>query len=158
VISASDIELRVSSIVDFKLMCDIELNPESQNYTTLQMPDVNDIRAFLSYGQDLQLNGQIRYTIEYKGQGVGFIDLTNYIIDQQTADVGIIILPEYRRMNLAFGALNRLIDIAKRVQVSTLKAYVKQENSGSLSLFAKAGYSLMKQEAEYFIYVLKLSF
>jgi L-amino acid N-acyltransferase YncA len=61
-------------------------------------------------------------------------------------------------MNLAFGALNRLIDIAKRVQVSTLKAYVKQENSGSLSLFAKAGYSLMKQEAEYFIYVLKLSF
>jgi RimJ/RimL family protein N-acetyltransferase len=143
---------------DFDLMCAIELNPENLNYTALEMPDVNAIRAFLSYGQDLLLNGQVRYTILWKNYGVGFIDLTDYSPEKQTADIGIYVLPQYRRNQMALKALNQISLIAWGIRVYTLKALIKKENIQSCNLFEKAGYKKVKLTNDHCLYELKLSF
>jgi RimJ/RimL family protein N-acetyltransferase len=155
---SSEISLRISTIDDFDLMCAIELNPENLHYTTLEMPDVNDIRAFLSNGQDLQLNQQVRYTILWRGNGIGFIDLTEFDIVAKVADVGIYILPQFRRKKFAHTALFQLKNSAKQEGIATLRALIKTDNIQSCHLFQKAEYMHTEEVNGYCIYELKLSF
>jgi len=137
---ASEILLRPASIVDFNVMCEVELNHENKDYTTLEMPDVNDIRAFLLAGQNIHKDCQIRYAVIHQGIAIGFVDLSDVLFTEQSAAVGVYILKHFRDSGFAKQALSLLKSIALENGIYLLVAEVKPSNISSIKLFLAAGY------------------
>ncbi|MEX1188640.1 MAG: GNAT family N-acetyltransferase [Bacteroidia bacterium] len=137
------IQLRLPNANDFDLMVDIELNPENRNYTSLEMPDLNEIRAFLVSVHDLRKHEQIRFVIECNSEGVGFIDLydTSFLLNQ--AYVGILIKSKFRSLGIGSAALTKLKVVASTYGLKRLNAIVKTDNINSINFFHKNGF---KQE------------
>ena len=138
--NALEISLRPISIVDFDVMCKIELDSRNLNYTTLEMPDVNDIRAFLLAGQDIRRDCQIRYSIDYQSKVIGFVDLSDVVFEKGISGVGVFILKEFRKAGFAKQALKCLGDIALELGLNTLYAEARKSNLESRKLFLSAGY------------------
>lgn len=138
--NALEISLRPASIIDFDVMCEVERNPENTDYTTLEMPDVNDIRAFLLAGQDILRDSQIRYAIIYQGNAIGFVDLSDVLFEEQSAGVGIYVLPQFRGSGFAKQSLSLLENHALENNIYSLIAEMKPSNIVSIKLFLAAGY------------------
>jgi RimJ/RimL family protein N-acetyltransferase len=137
---ASEIALRPSSMVDFTCMCEVELDTENKEFTTLEMPDVKDIRAFLLAGQDIRRDNQIRYTILYQDTAIGFIDMTDVLFEKHSASVGVFLLKKFRGFGFGKQALNLLRIHALEFGILSLNAEVRNSNKESINLFMSAGY------------------
>ena len=93
---------------------------------------------------DIYTDRQVRMMIENgEGQTVGIVDLVSFDPANRRAEVGIIILNDYRRQGYATATLQQIRDYALRVlHLHQLYAYIDENNEPSLSLFRKAGFSI----------------
>ena len=93
---------------------------------------------------DIYTDRQVRMMIENgEGQTVGIVDLVSFDPANRRAELGIIILNDYRRQGYATATLQQIRDYALRVlHLHQLYAYVDERNVASLSLFRKAGFSI----------------
>lgn len=84
---------------------------------------------------------QLRLMIcSHDDERLGAIDLTEY--DGQKADVSILIFDKgNRNKGFATSALRLATDYARTIGLHTLYATILPENSASIALFAKAGFS-----------------
>lgn len=90
------------------------------------------------------LDGEVHFAIDNEqGHTVGFINLQNIEPLHARAEIGIVILPRYRRKGFASAGLANVAMYAKRhLQLHQLYAYISQNNAESLSLFQKANYKI----------------
>ena len=100
---------------------------------------------------DIYTDRQVRMMIDNeKGQTVGIVDLVNFDPANRRAEVGIIILNDYRRQGYATATLHQIRDYALRIlHLHQLYAYIDEHNEASLSLFRKAGFVTSGQIPEW---------
>ena len=94
---------------------------------------------------DIYTDRQVRMMIDNgDGQTVGIVDLISFDPSNRRAELGIIILNDYRRQGYATATLQQIRDYALRVlHLHQLYAYVDECNVASLSLFRKAGFTIV---------------
>ena len=93
-------------------------------------------------GADITESGELRFVIEYAGQPVGLIDLTNYDARALRAEVSIAVLREYREKGIGLEALRLLEEHCRRyLHLHQLYALVPEGNAASFSLFQSAGFT-----------------
>jgi len=91
---------------------------------------------------DIYADKQVRLMMEDEdGRVVGIIDLINFDPRHHRAEVGIVVLPEYRRRRYAFRALEALAGYAaKTLNLHQIYAIVAENNAPALALFEKSGF------------------
>ena len=105
-------------------------------YTTEQ------IKEFLNSDQDIFLDRQIRFMIDYSGSPIGCVDLFEYDMVNSRAGVGIFIDEKFRNMGIATKALSLLKSICnKDYFISNLHANILYTNKPSIKLFERAGFN-----------------
>lgn len=88
---------------------------------------------------DIFEDGQIRFAIDHDGVLVGLLDLTNFNPIHRRAEVGIVILPQFRNQGFGLKALNLLIDYAQKIiGLNQIYAIVSEDNSHAQRLFEKS--------------------
>ena len=92
---------------------------------------------------DIYADRQVRMMIDNaEGQTVGIVDLVNFDPANRRAELGLIILNDFRRQGYATATLHQICDYARRIlHLHQLYAYVDVHNEASLALFRKAGFS-----------------
>ena len=92
---------------------------------------------------DIYTDRQVRMMIDNaEGQTVGIVDLVAFDPANRRAELGIIIINDYRRQGYASATLLQIRDYARRVlHLHQLYAFVDGRNEASLSLFSKAGFT-----------------
>ena len=92
---------------------------------------------------DIYIDGQIRMMIENEGGiVVGVIDLVNFDAKHQRAELGIIIMEQYRRQGYAKAAILKLIQYARNVlHLNQIYAVVAVDNTNSRHCLTSLGFS-----------------
>ena len=141
-----NLKLRAIEPEDLDLLYRIENDTALWNIGTSNVPYsrylLHDYVANAT--NDIYTDRQVRMMIENgEGQTVGIVDLVSFDPANRRAEVGIIILNDYRRQGYATATLQQIRDYALRVlHLHQLYAYIDKNNEPSLSLFRKAGFSI----------------
>ena len=136
--------LRALEPEDLDLLYQIENNRELWQVGATNVPysryTLHDYIATSS--DDIFADRQVRMIVENEeGEAVGIADLVHFDPQHQRAEVGIVILPPFRRKGYAAAAIQALCDYAVRiVHLHQLYAVVDSSNSAALSLFKKEGF------------------
>ncbi len=131
---------------------DLELMYRMENDTTLWDVGCTTIpysrfalRRYITESTgDIYVDRQLRMMIVDKIQTcvMGCIDLVNFDVRNRRAEVGILVLSEYRHSGVATCALRLLVDYALGfLHLCQLIAYVPVDNVFSHRLFSHAGFS-----------------
>ena len=76
-----------------------------------------------------------------EGKVVGVVDLVSFDPANRRAEVGIIIMNEYRRQGYATAVIDAIKDYSLRIlHLHQIYAYVDCNNNASMGLFEKAGF------------------
>ena len=138
------IKLRAMEPEDLDLLYRIENDPVLWNVGTTNVPYsryvLHDYIANAS--GDIYTDRQVRLIIENRvGETVGTIDITDFDAKNMRAEVGIVIVCDYRRQGNALSALRQIADYALCVlHLHQLYAIISSDNEAALQLFQKAGY------------------
>jgi diamine N-acetyltransferase len=141
-----NLKLRAIEPEDLDLLYRIENDTALWNIGTSNVPYsrylLHDYVANAT--NDIYTDRQVRMMIDNgEGQTVGIVDLVSFDPANRRAEVGIIILNDYRRQGYATATLQQIRDYALRVlHLHQLYAYIDENNEPSLSLFRKAGFSI----------------
>ena len=136
--------LRAIEPEDLDLLYRIENDVRLWNVGTSNVPYsryvLHDYVAHVT--NDIYADRQVRMMIDNgEGQTVGIVDLVNFDPANRRAEVGIIIISDYRRRGYATATLRQICDYALRIlHLHLLYAYIDERNEASLSLFRKAGF------------------
>lgn len=93
----------------------------------------------------LKKGESITWVISLKNENleVGTICLLNFSEDRKTAEVGFDLLPEYFNMGIMTEALEAVINCGfHSLQLETIEAFTKKENTASIHLLLKKGFVL----------------
>lgn len=92
---------------------------------------------------DIYVDGQLRLVIEHcSGSVAGVIDLCTFDARHSRAEVGIVVLKEFRRRGIARSALSLLErHCFSLLGMHQLYAYVKTSNAACINLFHSAGFN-----------------
>lgn len=95
---------------------------------------------------DLYAQRQLRLVAEIEDQGQGeavaLVDLFEFSPEHHRAEVGIVVLPQYRQQGYGAEALLLLEDYSRRhLSLHQLYAYVPTHNTASLRLFQRMSYA-----------------
>ena len=156
VMDIHSVNLRPIHNDDWDLLVRIERDSDSPKYSTLEMPSEQELLVYLNSNHDFFLHGQMRFVIEYLGKAVGFLDFSDASVDFRIATIGIIILPEFRRMHIASKAIAKSMIQARIYRIEKLIAFVSPENSASENLFIRAGFAFSEIIDTYHVYTLEL--
>lgn len=101
------------------------------------------VRQYLQEQQgDIYKDGQVRLVIEAEGVAVGIVDLSSFEPRHLRAEVGIVLCSPYQSKGYATAALTELHHYAKEnLHLSTLYAYVSEQNPRAQALFRRLGYT-----------------
>lgn len=139
-------KLRALEPEDLDILYLIENNMEIWNVGVNNVPysryALLDYLSNASY--DIYKDGQVRFVIENEeGHVVGIADVYNFEPRHNRAEVGIVVLDEYRRKGYACDAMTQLLSYAERVlHIYQLYAIVNVNNIPSQKLFANVGFEL----------------
>ena len=142
----SNLNLRAIEPEDLDLLYRIENDTALWNIGTSNVPYsrylLHDYVAHAT--NDIYTDRQVRMMIDNgEGQTVGIVDLVSFDPANRRAEVGIIIINDYRRQGYATATLQQIRDYALRVlHLHQLYAYIDESNEASLSLFRKAGFTI----------------
>ena len=138
------IALRAIEPEDLDLLYRIENDVKLWNVGTSNVPYsrylLHDYVA--NCKNDIYTDRQVRLMVENaEGKVIGVADLVNFDPANRRAEVGLIVINDYRRQGYGTAILTSLADYALRIlHLHQLYAYVDNENFASLGLFQKAGY------------------
>ena len=139
------IKLRAIEPEDLDLLYHIENDVELWNVGTSNVPYsrylLHDYVA--NAKNDIYTDRQVRMMVENEdGKVVGVVDLVSFDPANRRAEVGIIIMNDYRRQGYATAVLEVIKDYALRIlHLHLLYAYVDCDNNASIKLFEKVGFS-----------------
>ena len=140
------IKLRAIEPEDLDLLYRIENDVELWNIGTSNVPYSRYLlhEYVANNKNDIYSDGQVRMIVENsEGEAIGVADLVNFDPSNLRAEVGLIILNDYRRQGYGIAVLNRIADYALRIlHLHQLYAYVDVNNTPSLGVFQKAGYKV----------------
>lgn len=143
-LEAADLKLRNLALSDLDFLLALEndkslwsVSDTKEKFTRKQIKEY--IQA--SY-VDIEIAGQFRYLIEYKGTPIGCADLHNYSKYFNTAEIGIVIIKDFRERGLAKKALKLLIlNAFNMLNIHQLKAIINKDNTASISLFTSLNFA-----------------
>lgn len=140
------ITLRAIEPEDLDLLYRIENDVRLWNVGTSNVPYsryvLHDYVAHAT--NDIYADRQVRMMIDNElGQTVGIVDLVNFDPANRRAEIGLVILNDYRRQGYAMATLEQIHDYAIRIlHLHQLYVYIDECNEASLSLFRKVGYTV----------------
>lgn len=139
------IVLRAPEPEDLEVMYRIENNPEVWMVSNTTVPYSRYVlKKYISNcTNDIYQDHEIRLMIHHRESNVvvGMIDLIDFSPLHGRAEIGMVILDEYRRKGLGREALSLLCDYAfSRLHLHQLYAYIAADNTASLALFADGGF------------------
>ena len=145
--------LRALEPEDLDLLYQIENNRELWQVGATNVPysryTLHDYIATSS--DDIFADRQVRLIVENEqGEAVGIADLVHFDPQHQRAEVGIVILPAFRRKGYAAAAIQALCNYAIRiVHLHQLYAVTDQTNVAAVSLFKKEGFTTQNVLSEW---------
>jgi diamine N-acetyltransferase len=140
------VRLRAIEPEDLDLLYRIENDVKLWNVGTTNVPysryTLHDYVANASY--DIYTDRQVRMMVENElHQVVGIADVVNFDPSNCRAEVGLIILNDFRRQGYGCHTLEAVADYAFQVlHLHQLYAYVDVTNKASLGLFRKMGFKV----------------
>jgi diamine N-acetyltransferase len=140
------VHLRAIEPEDLDLLYRIENDVKLWNVGTTNVPysryTLHDYVANAS--DDIYVDRQVRMMVENEHhQVLGIVDVVNFDPSNCRAEVGLIILNEFRRQGYGSRTLDSVADYAFRVlHLHQLYVYVDVTNEASFGLFRKMGYEV----------------
>ena len=140
------VHLRAIEPEDLDLLYRIENDVKLWNVGTTNVPysryTLHDYVANAS--DDIYVDRQVRMMVENEHhQVLGIVDVVNFDPSNCRAEVGLIILNEFRRQGYGSRTLESVADYAFQVlHLHQLYAYVDVTNEASFGLFRKMGYEV----------------
>ena len=133
-----------------KMTCEIgDTVGQNEAYTEIE------IKTYVNQKQTLLIDGQTRFII-FKlitNDIVGCLDLFNYDSNKEQASIGILIDEAYRTANFGYEALMAIEKNCKEaLGLKILNCVVLEDNSASIALFEKAGYTMIRLEKDNYVY------
>lgn len=152
--------LRALELSDLDLLFAIENDPSLWPSSSTRAPYSRTAlkQHILQAAQhDLYALRQLRLVGEVEERGswkaVVLVDLIDFSPEHHRAEVGIVVLPDYRKQGCGLQALQLLADYARStLSLHQLYAYVPCQNVASRALFAKAGYEDVAQLEDWIYY------
>ena len=138
------IKLRAIEPEDLDLLYHIENDVELWNVGTSNVPYsrylLHDYVA--NAKNDIYTDRQVRMMVENEECNViGVVDLVSFDPANRRAEVGIIIMNDYRRQGYGAAVIDAIKDYALRIlHLHQLYAYVDCDNNASMGLFEKTGF------------------
>lgn len=137
--------LRAMEPEDLAWMYRLENDEELWNLGALNVPvSMHALRQFMANStSDLYADRQLRLVacLDTDGTVVGCIDLIDYSPRHSRAEVGLVVLPPFRRRGYATQMLECLVRHARQDWfIHRLYAYVAVRNTPAMRLFEKAGF------------------
>lgn len=139
------IKLRAIEPEDLELLYSIENNMSVWNVGMTNVPyskfALNEYLLNIKY--DMYADRQVRLMVDNsEGETIGIVDITDYDPRHNRAEVGIIIMDEYRRQGYATEVLQAVREYAKNViHLHKLYAVIDTNNPAALNAFQKAGFN-----------------
>lgn len=139
------IKLRAIEPEDLELLYSIENNMSVWNVGMTNVPyskfALNEYLLNIKY--DMYADRQVRLMVENsEGKTIGIVDITDYDPRHNRAEVGIIIIDEYRRQGYATEVLQAVKEYAKNViHLHKLYAIIDTNNTAALNTFLKADFT-----------------
>ena len=137
------ITLRAIEPEDLDLLYRIENDVRLWNVGTSNVPYsryvLHDYVANVT--NDIYADRQVRMMIDNaEGQTVGIVDLVNFDPANRRAELGLIILNDFRRQGYATATLHQICDYARRIlHLHQLYVYIDERNEACLQLFRQLG-------------------
>lgn len=142
--STAHINLRALEPEDLELIYRLENAPDVWRWGSTTVPYSRyAIRQYLEQNQnDLFIDRQLRLVAveEQTGQPVGLADLTNFDPLHRRAEIGLLIVPEFRGKGLSALILRQLEEYARRLSLHQIYATIATANEPATRLFQKSGY------------------
>ena len=141
---SSTVHLRAIEPEDLDLLYGIENDIRLWNVGTTNVPysryTLHDYIATSS--DDIYADRQVRLIVEEGGgKAVGLADLMRFDPQHRRAEIGLVIMEDYRRQGLATAAVAAMVDYAHRIlHLHQLYAIVATGNQAALRLFGKLGF------------------
>lgn len=143
------IRLRAIEPEDLDLLYRIENDVELWNVGTSNVPYSRYLlhEYVANAKNDIYTDRQVRMMVENsEGKIVGIVDLVNFDPSNHRAEVGLIILNEYRNQGYGTTVLYKIADYALRIlHLHQLYAYVDIENKISMKVFKKGGFNVSSE-------------
>lgn len=139
------IKLRAIEPEDLELLYSIENNMSVWNVGMTNVPyskfALNEYLLNIKY--DMYADRQVRLMVDNcEGKTIGIVDITDYDPRHNRAEVGIIIMNEYRRQGYATEVLQAVREYAKNViHLHKLYAVIDTNNTAALNTFLKADFT-----------------
>ncbi|MDO5525775.1 MAG: GNAT family N-acetyltransferase [Prevotella sp.] len=139
------IKLRAIEPEDLELLYSIENNMSVWNVGMTNVPyskfALNEYLLNIKY--DMYADRQVRLMVDNsEGETIGIVDITDYDPRHNRAEVGIIIMDEYRRQGYATEVLQAVKEYAKNViHLHKLYAVIDTNNTAALNTFLKADFT-----------------
>jgi diamine N-acetyltransferase len=140
-----EVTLRAIEPEDLELLYHIENDDKLWNVGITNVPYsrfiLHDYIANTS--GDIYTDKQVRLMIENSEKKcVGMLDLVNFNPQHRRAEVGIVIMSEFRNLGFAKAALRKILVYCHNViHLSQIYAIIRNDNKISLSLFKSLGFS-----------------
>lgn len=138
------LHLRAMEPEDLELLYTVENDSSIWDMGPTTMPYSRDVlrQYILSTTGDIFIDKQVRLIVETAdGTTVGIADINSFDAKHMRAEVGIVILPEYRNKGYATQAIQLLADYSLHtIHLHQLYAIVPSINIASKKVFEKCGF------------------
>ena len=134
-----NILLRPISINDTEFILELrnDLEIASNFFSDPPVYDYEHLKWLNNHPKDIDL------IIEYDGEKVGRIRLTNVDYRNQKAEYGIVLKKEYRRKGIAKTASRLLIDyVFNNLPIRKIYLHVFEDNNAAIGLYKKLGFKV----------------
>jgi len=139
------IRLRAIEPEDLDLLYTIENDRELWDIGTTNVPYSRfTLSEYITSTQnDIYADRQLRLMVENSdGEVIGITDLIDYDPQHNRAEVGIVIMKEWRRQGFATETLSAIKKYARHtIHIHKLYAIIDQGNEAATRLFTKAGFT-----------------
>ncbi|SUB95173.1 Spermidine N(1)-acetyltransferase [Prevotella intermedia] len=136
--------LRAMEPEDLDLLYKIENDERLWNVSTTNVPYSRYVlRDYIANAKnDIFADNQVRLIIETDTKtNIGILDLVNFDPRHQRAELGIIILEEFRGKGYAYAAIQKIIEHARKyLHLRQIYAYIDANNEASLKCLETVGF------------------
>mgnify|MGYP002621009359 CR=1 FL=1 len=137
------VKIRALEPEDLDLLYDTENQPELWNDSATNVPYSRHVlREFIMTSTtDIYRDGQVRLMVENaEGQVVGMTDLVNFTAAHRRAELGMLILPQYRHCGYAAATIDRLRRYGRdMLHLHQMYSIVDSLNTDSTAMFTRLG-------------------
>lgn len=141
-----EIRLRAPEPEDLEVMMAVENDPDlwehsSENtgpYTRFQMK-----QYIAANTNDIFTDRQLRFMVTLTDDTiVGIVDVFDYDVRNNKAEIGIVVLPEFRGKRIGYNAMSKLEEHCfKFLGINQLYSYVRCDNKPGCNLFRSCGFT-----------------